>query len=92
MGIPVIPVLTRYGVMPSAMELPETIKGLARLNAAKIDSGSKKPGLEPKGSVSMADVRKIAETKMKDLNATTIDAAAKIIAGSARSMGLSVKE
>jgi large subunit ribosomal protein L11 len=40
----------------------------------------------------MAQVREIAEKKMKDLNATSLDQAAKIIAGSARSMGLTVKE
>ena len=59
--------------------------------AAKLESGSSKPGLDIKGSVTMADVRKIAEAKMKDLNANDIDAAMKIIAGSARSMGLEVK-
>ena len=56
-----------------------------------LESGSSKPGLDIKGSVTSADVRKIAEAKMKDLNANDIDAAMKIIAGSARSMGLEVK-
>ncbi len=60
--------------------------------AARLSSGSKAPGRDVAGSVSMADVRKIAEAKMVDLNANTIDAAAKIIAGSARSMGIQVKE
>ncbi len=60
--------------------------------AAKVDKGSQTPGLETKGSVTMAQVREIAEAKMKDLNANDIDAAAQIIAGSARSMGLEVKE
>jgi large subunit ribosomal protein L11 len=56
-----------------------------------VDGGAKKPGYEVKGSVTMADVKKIAEAKMKDLNAVDIDAAMKIIAGSARSMGIEVK-
>ena len=60
--------------------------------AAKVDKGSQTPGLETKGSVTMAQVREIAEAKMKDLNANDLDAAALIIAGSARSMGLEVKE
>ncbi len=61
--------------------------------AAGIKSGSKTPGIGGSaGSVTMAQVREIAEKKMKDLNATSVDQAAKIIAGSARSMGLTVKE
>lgn len=59
--------------------------------AAKIESGSKKPGTESCGSVSMAQVKEIAKTKMEDLNAYDEAAAVKIIAGSARSMGLEVK-
>jgi large subunit ribosomal protein L11 len=59
--------------------------------AAKLSSGSKLPGRDFTGSVSMDDIRKIAETKMADLNANDIDAAAKLIMGSARSMGIEVK-
>ncbi len=58
--------------------------------AAKLDKGSQEPGREMAGSVTMAQVREIAEVKMVDLNARDIDQAAKIIAGSARSMGLEV--
>ena len=60
--------------------------------AAKLESGSKTPGLEPVGKVSKAQVREIAEQKMKDLNCDSIDAAMKMIEGSARSMGLAVTE
>jgi large subunit ribosomal protein L11 len=42
-------------------------------------------------SITMDQVRQIAQTKMRDLNATDIDAAAKIIAGTARSMGITIK-
>ena len=59
--------------------------------AAKLSAGSKMPGRDVVATVSMAEVRKIAEAKMADLNANSIDAAAKIIAGSARSMGIVVK-
>ncbi len=59
--------------------------------AAKLQKGGSEPGREVAGSVTMAQVREIAEAKMKDLNANDIDQAAKIIAGSARSMGYEVK-
>ena len=60
--------------------------------AASIESGSKEPGRSSAGSVTMAQVRDIAKIKMKDLNTDDAEAAAKIIAGSARSMGLRVTE
>jgi len=60
--------------------------------AAKINSGSTEPGRTSAGKVTMAQVREIAEAKMQDLNAHDVDQAAKIIAGSARSMGLEVTE
>ena len=60
--------------------------------AAKLSSGSKTPGISTAGSITRAQVREIAEAKMKDLNAHDIDAAARMIVGSARSMGLTVKE
>jgi large subunit ribosomal protein L11 len=58
--------------------------------AAKIEKGSKAPGRDKAGSVTRAQVREIAAAKMADLNANDIDAAMKIIEGSARSMGLEV--
>ncbi|MEM7227069.1 MAG: 50S ribosomal protein L11 [Pseudomonadota bacterium] len=60
--------------------------------AAGLDKGAAEPGREVVGQVTMAQVREIAETKMVDLNAFDIDAAAQIIKGSARSMGLEVVE
>ena len=59
--------------------------------AAKLNSGSKKPGRETAGSVSAKQVREIAEAKMVDLNANDVEAAMQIILGSARSMGIEVK-
>ena len=58
--------------------------------AAKLQKGSKLPGRDVAGRVTMAQCREIAQMKMKDLNATDLDQATKIIAGSARSMGLEV--
>ena len=59
--------------------------------AAKIDKGSAKAHLDKVGTVTRAQLEEIAKTKMKDLNAANMDAAVKIIAGSARSMGLTVE-
>ena len=58
--------------------------------AAKLQKGSKAPGRDVAGKVTMAQCREIAQQKMKDLNATDLEQATKIIAGSARSMGLEV--
>jgi len=58
--------------------------------AAGVDKGSGTPNREKVGSVTKAQVREIAETKMQDLNAFDIDQAMKIIEGTARSMGLNV--
>lgn len=60
--------------------------------AAKVNSGSQEPGRTVAGKVTMAQVREIAEAKMADLNTNDVDQAARIIAGSARSMGLQVTE
>ena len=59
--------------------------------AAGIDKGSGEPNREKVGRVTMAQVRQIAERKMPDLNANDIDAASRIIAGTARSMGVEVE-
>ena len=59
--------------------------------AAKLESGSKAPGRDIAGSVTKAQVREIAQQKMKDLNCDTIEAAMRMIEGSARSMGYEVK-
>jgi large subunit ribosomal protein L11 len=60
--------------------------------AAGIDKGTATAGREIKGSVTMAQIREIAEKKMADLNAADIDAACRMLMGSARSMGLEVRE
>ncbi|RZT88428.1 LSU ribosomal protein L11P [Pseudonocardia sediminis] len=60
------------------------------LKAAGVQKGSGEPHKTKVASVTMAQVREIAESKMRDLNANDIDQAAKIIAGTARSMGITV--
>ena len=58
--------------------------------AAKIEKGSGKPHVDKVGKVTRAQLEEIAKIKTKDLNAASLDAAVKIIAGSARSLGLTV--
>ena len=60
--------------------------------AANLNKGSATPGIIVSGNVTSKQVREIAELKMKDLNTTSLDQAEKIIAGSARSLGLVVQE
>ncbi|CAM3933298.1 50S ribosomal protein L11 [Helcobacillus massiliensis] len=61
------------------------------LKAAGLDKGSAVPHTDKVGKLTMAQVKEIAETKMPDLTANDIDAAAKIVAGTARSMGITVE-
>lgn len=65
--------------------------GLPQVGKRNRAKGSIKPGHTVAGSVSLAQVRAIAETKMKDLNATTVEGAIKVIMGSAKSCGIEVK-
>ena len=60
--------------------------------AAKLKSGSKEPGKEVAGTIKRSQLSEIAEAKMQDLNANDIEAATKIMEGSARSMGIDVVE
>ena len=62
------------------------------LKAAGLDKGSAVPHKDKVGSLTQAQVREIATTKLPDLNAKDVDAAAKIIAGTARSMGITVRD
>jgi large subunit ribosomal protein L11 len=60
--------------------------------AAKVEKGSAEPNRNKVGKVSAKDVREIAVLKMPDLNANDIDAAMRMVAGTARSMGLTIEE
>jgi large subunit ribosomal protein L11 len=69
------------------------IKKAAKMaTAKKPGSGSKKPGIDIVGKMTMAQCVDIAKLKQKDLNAADLDQAAKMIAGTARSMGVQVVE
>ncbi len=88
--IPVI--ITTYQDRSFTFELKTPPVSYFLKKAAKLDSGSKTPGREMVGEVTKKQLREIAEQKMKDLNCDTIEAAMKMIEGSARSMGLTVAE
>jgi len=61
------------------------------LEAAKVKSGSSEPHVKKVGSVSWDQVKQIAEVKMADLNCFTVESAMRMVAGTARSMGITVK-
>ena len=89
---PIPVVITTYQDRSFTFELKTPPVSFFLKKAASLTSGSKTPGREVAGSVTKAQVREIAKEKMKDLNCDTIEAAAKMIEGSARSMGLTVAE
>ena len=91
-GIPIPVIITTYQDRSFTFEMKTPPVSYFLKKAAKLESGSKTPGREPVGQVSKKQVREIAEQKMKDLNCDTVEAAMKMIEGSARSMGLAVTE
>lgn len=97
-GAPVPVKITVYSDRSFTFEMrmsPATflIKKAAGLKATgKPGSGSKEPGRNPVGTITIAQLRDIAEKKLKDMNTTDIEAATRTLAGSARSMGLQVVE
>ena len=90
-GMPIPCVITVYTdrTFEFIMKLPPVSYFIKK--SLKLKSGSKKPGSDIVAKISMDEVRKIAEQKMPDLNCSTVEAGAKIIAGQARSMGIAVE-
>jgi large subunit ribosomal protein L11 len=91
-GMPVPVVITAYADRTFTFITKTPPVSYFLKKAANLEKGSQTPGKGTVGSVTMAQVRDIAAKKMQDLNANDIDAAARMIAGSARSMGLEVVE
>ena len=92
-GMPIPVVITAFGdrTFNFVMKTPPNTYFLKK--AAGIAKGTTTPGKgNAVGKVTMAQLREIAETKMKDMNANDIDGAVRMLAGSARSMGLTVVE
>ncbi|SIO52465.1 LSU ribosomal protein L11P [Rhodovulum sp. ES.010] len=90
-GAPCPTVITYYQDKSFTMDIKTPPASYFLKKAAKLKSGSQTPGRSTAGSVSVAQVREIAEAKMKDLNANDVESAMQIILGSARSMGIEVK-
>lgn len=90
-GAPCPTIVTYYQDKSFSMEIKTPPASYYLKKAAKLKSGAKTPSREVVGQVSVAQVKEIAEAKMKDLNANSVEAAMQIILGSARSMGIEVK-
>ena len=98
-GSPVPTVITYYAdksftfemKTPPASFFLKKAAGLKPVGKRNRPKGSAKPGREVAGTVTVAQVRQIAEAKMKDLSANDVEAAMKIILGSAKSIGIEVK-
>ena len=91
-GAPIPVVITIYGDRSFTFEMKTPPVSHFLKQAAKIQSGSKAPGRDKAGKVTRAQVREIAQAKMKDLNANDIENAMLLIEGSARSMGITVRD
>ena len=91
-GMPIPVVITAFAdrTFSFATKTPPASYFLKK--AAKLEKGSTTPGRTTSGKVTLAQVREIAEQKMKDLNANDLEAAVSMVKGSARSMGLEVVE
>jgi large subunit ribosomal protein L11 len=90
-GAPCPTVIQYYQDKSFTMEIKTPPASYYLKKAAKLKSGAKMPSRETVGTVTTKQVREIAEAKMKDLNANSVEAAMQIILGSARSMGIEVK-
>jgi large subunit ribosomal protein L11 len=90
-GMPIPVVITVFSDKSFSFEMKTPPASYFLKKAAKLDSGSKAPGRDFRGVVTLDQVRTIAQAKMKDLNANDVDAAMQMIIGSARSMGIEVR-
>jgi large subunit ribosomal protein L11 len=90
-GAPIPVVITVYADRSFTFEMKTPPMSHFLKKAAGITAGSKTPGRDKAGAVTQDQVREIATKKMKDLNCDTLEAAMRMVEGSARSMGLEVK-
>jgi large subunit ribosomal protein L11 len=91
-GSPIPVVITVYQDRSFSFEMKTPPVSYFIKKAARVESGSKTPGRDRAGTVTRAQVKDIAEKKMKDLNCDSIEAAMRMVEGSARSMGIEVAE
>ncbi|ODT64830.1 MAG: 50S ribosomal protein L11 [Pelagibacterium sp. SCN 63-23] len=90
-GSPIPTVITAYADKSFTFEMKSPPVTYFIKKALNLKSGSKLPGSESAGTITQAQLRDIAEKKMKDLNADDVESAMTMIAGSARSMGIQVE-
>ena len=90
-GLPLPVVIAVYNDKSFTFEIKTPPASVLLRKAAGVQKGSGTPNSEKVGTVTRAQLEEIANTKMQDLNANDLDAAVRIIAGSARSMGLEVE-
>ncbi|WDR05984.1 50S ribosomal protein L11 [Devosia rhodophyticola] len=90
-GSPIPVVITAYADKSFTFTMKQPPVSYFIKKAVNLKSGSKLPGKESAGTITVAQLREIAEKKLKDLNADNVDAAVSMIAGSARSMGIQVE-
>lgn len=91
-GMPIPVLFTIYADRSFTFKLRTPPVGYFLKKAAGVDKGSKTPGTGSAGSITKSQVREIAEKKLADMNASSIDAAMLMVEGSARSMGLKIAE
>jgi len=91
-AMPIPTVITVYADRSFSFETKTPPASFLLKKAAKLKSGSKEPGKISAGTIKRSQVSEIAEMKMKNLNANSLEAATKIIEGTARAMGLQVVE
>jgi large subunit ribosomal protein L11 len=91
-GAPIPVVITIYADRSFTFEMKTPPVSFFLKKAANLQSGAKAPGRDKAGEVTKTQVKEIAEQKMKDLNCDTIEAAMRMVEGSARSMGIEVRE
>ena len=89
-GSPIPVVITIYQDKSFTFEMRTPPVSYFIKKAAKLESGSKAPGRDKAGKITKAQVKEIAEKKMNDLNCSTVEAAMRMVEGSARSMGIEV--
>jgi len=89
-GSPIPVVITIYQDKSFTFEMRTPPVSYFIKKAAKLESGSKAPGRDKAGKITKEQVKEIAEKKMADLNCSTVEAAMRMIEGSARSMGIEV--
>jgi large subunit ribosomal protein L11 len=91
-GSPIPVIITIYQDRSFTFEMRTPPVSYFIKKAAKLERGSKAPGRDKVGSITKAQVKEIAEKKAKDLNSATIEAAMRMVEGSARSMGIEVRD